>query len=210
MSILKGPTLRWWPESVSPGFTEMDHFCPVNRPTHHVLWGQISTPFCFCCNGYGLDPKRVWEPKRGQVWIQNHIPVPMVTSTFLAGHCHKPSPRRTQQTPNPFFMFAKVFLPWKIKNDMVFLGTKLAGNGGPDLKEASGNWTRVWSAPPANTVYVQWNTTKSWSMYGWPKYAYGLIDTDFVGHFQIRYRICCTSQYAVFLYARIGPTLFLR
>jgi len=28
------PTLRWWPRSVFPGFPEMHHFCPANRPTH--------------------------------------------------------------------------------------------------------------------------------------------------------------------------------
>ena len=27
-------TLRWWPESLFPGFPEMHHFCPANRPTH--------------------------------------------------------------------------------------------------------------------------------------------------------------------------------
>ena len=28
------PTLRWWPESVFPGFPERHHFCPANTPTH--------------------------------------------------------------------------------------------------------------------------------------------------------------------------------
>ena len=45
------PTPRWWTESKFPGFPEMHHFRPANRPTHEVLHGQIFTPPFFALMG---------------------------------------------------------------------------------------------------------------------------------------------------------------
>ena len=47
------PTLRWWPESVFPGFPEMHHFRPANSNAPSPLEANFQPAF-LCFDGYGL------------------------------------------------------------------------------------------------------------------------------------------------------------
>jgi len=87
------PTLRWWPESVFPGFPEMHHFCPANRPTHQVLQGQIFNPPCFCSDGYGLTLNLSGNKRIGEIRTRTHIHTPI--PPFWQGYGTNPAPPLT-------------------------------------------------------------------------------------------------------------------
>ena len=105
----EGPlALRWWPESVFPGFPEMlFHFFPANRPTHQVLWGQTFTPF-LCFDGYGLTLNLLGDKRNGEIWTRTRISYSHATF-ILAGTWHKSSPPLKPLTPNVFIFMQKCY-----------------------------------------------------------------------------------------------------
>ena len=97
------PTLRWWPESVFPGFPEMHHFCPANRSTHCPL-GANSPPF-FCFNGYGLILNLSENKRIGEIRTKTCISTP--TPPFWQGNGTNPAPTLTLD-PKLIHFYAEV------------------------------------------------------------------------------------------------------
>ena len=69
-------TLRWWPESVFPGFSKMHHFCPADGPRTKSFRGKFRTPF-FSFDGYGLTLNLSGNKRVGEIWTKTRISTPM-------------------------------------------------------------------------------------------------------------------------------------
>ena len=102
-------TLRWWPESVFPGFPEMHHFGPGNRPTHTVLSGQYFNPPFFALMGMVwpyLGTTNWWNSDQNPHFY-NHA---TFLASFLAGKWQKSSPPSHTWPQTHSSLCLKIFL----------------------------------------------------------------------------------------------------
>jgi hypothetical protein len=77
------PTLRWWPESLFPGFPKMHHFCPAN--TLSPLKTNFHPPY-FLLDGFTLSGNK----RFGEIWTKPRISTPI--PPFWQGSGTNPAP----------------------------------------------------------------------------------------------------------------------